>query len=120
MNRALFSGLSGTMAFQERLDVVGNNIANSNTVGFKEGRVTFQDALYQTLEGGRSGGELGIGGTNPVQIGSGVSLSAAGAPVGSTTPSRAGQPSTRNPLPAATRVLVSSRPKAPARLKQVA
>lgn len=75
MNRALFSGLSGTVAFQERLDVVGNNIANSNTVAYKEGRATFEDALYQTLEGGRSGSDVGIGGTSPVQIGSGVSLS---------------------------------------------
>ncbi len=74
MNRALFAGLSGTIAFQERLDVVGSNIANSNTVAYKESRTTFEDALYQTLEGGRSGGELGIGGSNPIQIGSGVSL----------------------------------------------
>ncbi len=74
MNRALFAGLSGTTAFQERLDVVGNNIANSNTVAYKEARAAFQDALYETLEGGRSGSELGIGGSNPMQIGSGVSL----------------------------------------------
>ncbi|MGD9498097.1 MAG: flagellar hook protein FlgE [Armatimonadota bacterium] len=74
MNRALFAGLSGTIAFQERLDVVGNNIANSNTVAYKEARCTFEDTLYQTLAGGRSGGELGIGGSNPMQIGSGVSL----------------------------------------------
>ncbi len=74
MNRALFAGLSGTVAFQSRLDVVGNNIANSNTVGYKEGRVTFQDALYETLEGGRSGQTAGTGGSNPIQIGSGVTL----------------------------------------------
>jgi flagellar hook protein FlgE len=74
MNRALFAGLSGTTAFQNRLDVVGNNIANANTVAYKEGRTTFQDALYETLEGGRSGSEVGMGGSNPMQIGSGVSL----------------------------------------------
>jgi len=74
MNRALFSGLSGTVAFQSRLDVVGNNIANSNTVSYKEGRVTFEEALYQTLSGGRAGAELGLGGINPMQIGSGVSM----------------------------------------------
>ncbi len=73
MNRALFAGLSGTTAFQERLDVVGNNIANSNTVGYKQARTTFSEALYETLEGGRSGAEEGIGGANPVQVGSGVS-----------------------------------------------
>ncbi len=74
MNRALFAGLSGTVAFQNRLDVVGNNIANANTVGYKQGRTTFQDALYETLQGGRSGSEVGLGGSNPMQIGSGVSL----------------------------------------------
>lgn len=74
MNRALFAGLSGTIAFQNRLDVVGNNIANANTVAYKQGRTTFEEALYETLEGGRSGSEAGIGGANPVQIGSGVSL----------------------------------------------
>ncbi|MBD3293061.1 MAG: flagellar hook-basal body complex protein [Armatimonadia bacterium] len=74
MNRALFAGLSGTVAFQNRLDVVGNNIANANTVAYKEGRTTFEEALYETLGGGRSGSEAGIGGSNPVQIGSGVSL----------------------------------------------
>ena len=57
MNRALFAGLSGTVAFQSRLDVVGNNIANANTVAYKEGRTTFQEALYETLQGGRSGSE---------------------------------------------------------------
>lgn len=76
MNRALFSGLSGTIAFQNRLDVVGNNIANSNTIAYKQARATFRDALYQTLRGGSSGSETGLGGTNPIQIGSGVSLGA--------------------------------------------
>lgn len=76
MNRALFAGLSGTIAFQERLDVVGNNIANSNTIAYKQGRITFEDALYQTLQGGRAGSDVGMGGTNPMQIGSGVSVRA--------------------------------------------
>ncbi len=74
MNRALFAGLSGTVAFQSRLDVVGNNIANSNTVAYKQGRTIFQDALYQTIRGGRSGSDAGLGGMNPVQVGSGVTL----------------------------------------------
>lgn len=74
MNRALFSGLSGTIAFQERLDVVGNNIANSNTVAYKQSRTTFEDTLYETLESGTAGSESGVGGSNPIQIGSGVSL----------------------------------------------
>ena len=92
MNRAMFAGLSGTLAFQGRLDVVGNNIANSNTVGYKEGRVTFQDALYETLEGGRSGGEVGLGGTNPMQIGSGVSLGSVSVRHSQGSLERTGQP----------------------------
>lgn len=73
MNSALLAGLSGTLANQNYMDVLGNNIANSNSVGFKESRITFQDALYDTIRGGRSGSALGIGGTNPAQIGSGTS-----------------------------------------------
>ena len=74
MNRALFAGLSGTIAFQNRLDVVASNLANVTTNGYKQGRVTFQDALYQTLRAGRAGADVGLGGLNPMQIGSGVSL----------------------------------------------
>ncbi|MEA3402286.1 MAG: flagellar hook protein FlgE [Armatimonadota bacterium] len=92
MNRALFAGLSGTIAFQERMDVVGNNIANANTVAYKEGRTAFADALYETIEGGRSGGEAGIGGSNPVQIGSGVSLGAVSVQHAQGSLERTGQP----------------------------
>lgn len=92
MNRAMFAGLSGTVAFQNRLDVVGNNIANSNTVGYKEGRVTFADALYDTLAGGRSGGEVGLGGTNPMQIGSGVALGSVSVQHSQGALERTGQP----------------------------
>ena len=74
MNRALLAGLSGTLANQTYMDVLGNNIANANTVGFKEGRVTFQDAYYQTIRGGGSGSETGLGGTDPAQIGSGTTV----------------------------------------------
>lgn len=48
MMRSLFSGVSGMRNNQTRMDVSGNNIANVNTVGFKSGRVTFQDVLSQT------------------------------------------------------------------------
>jgi flagellar hook protein FlgE len=72
MSRALFAGLSGTLANQTLIDVLGNNIANANTVGFKEGRLTFQDTFYQTLRGGRAGSPTGSGGTDPIQVGSGV------------------------------------------------
>lgn len=74
MSRALLAGLSGTLANQTLIDVLGNNIANANTVGFKGSRVTFEDAFYQTQRGGRAGAELGLGGLNPQQIGSGTNI----------------------------------------------
>lgn len=74
MNRALLAGLSGTLANQTYIDVLGNNIANANTVGYHEGRVTFQDTFYDTLRGGRSGAGVGMGGLNPAQVGSGTSV----------------------------------------------
>ncbi|MFZ5754243.1 MAG: flagellar basal body protein, partial [Bacillota bacterium] len=51
MMRSLFAGVSGLKNHQTRMDVIGNNIANVNTVGFKKSRVTFQDMLSQTLRG---------------------------------------------------------------------
>ena len=73
MSRALYSGLAGTRANQDRLDVIGNNLANANTVGFKQSRVTFYDTFYQTLSSG-TGATATTGGTNPMQIGSGAGL----------------------------------------------
>ncbi|MCD6350706.1 MAG: flagellar hook protein FlgE [Armatimonadetes bacterium] len=70
MSRALYAGLSGTLANQTRLDVIANNLANVNTVGYKERRVEFADCFYQTLQAGR-GAEQGLG-MNPVQVGAGV------------------------------------------------
>ena len=51
MMRSLFSGVSGLKSHQTRMDVIGNNIANVNTIGFKSSRVTFADTLYQTQSG---------------------------------------------------------------------
>lgn len=68
--RSLFSAVSGLRNHQSRLDVIGNNISNVNTVGFKYGRVTFQDIFSQTVRGATA--SLGTsGGTNPVQVGLG-------------------------------------------------
>ena len=69
----MFSGVSGLKSHQTRMDVIGNNIANVNTTGFKAGRVTFEDMLSQTLSGAAAPGTT-IGGTNPKQIGLGVSV----------------------------------------------
>ncbi len=73
MNRALFAGLAGTITNQTRLDTIGNNLANSNTIGFKQSRATFRDTFYQTLRGG-SASSADSGGMNPIQVGSGNSL----------------------------------------------
>ncbi|MGM0640111.1 MAG: flagellar hook-basal body complex protein [Thermotogota bacterium] len=70
MLRAMYSGITGLRNFQTQMDVVGNNIANVNTVGFKSSRVTFQTTLLQTIKSGkRPDGQLG--GTNPMAIGLG-------------------------------------------------
>lgn len=75
MLRALFSGVSGLNQNVIRLDVIGNNIANVNTVGFKTARVSFGDAFSQTLRGGTVA-RSNRGGVNPIQVGSGVRVHA--------------------------------------------
>jgi flagellar hook protein FlgE len=65
--RALFSGVSGIRSHQVRMDVIGNNIANVNTTGFKGSRVTFQDVFSQTLSAGSAQ-------TAPQQVGLGVAI----------------------------------------------
>ncbi len=70
MLRSLFDGVSGLRNQQTRMDVIGNNIANVNTVAFKTGRVTFKEGFAQLLQGAsRPPGDQG--GTNPIQIGLG-------------------------------------------------
>lgn len=76
MLRSLYSGVSGMRGFQTKLDVIGNNIANVNTVGFKAGRVMFQDILSQTVAGGTAPVDGTQGGVNAKQIGLGVTVAA--------------------------------------------
>ncbi|NOU93427.1 flagellar hook-basal body complex protein [Paenibacillus sp. LMG 31456] len=76
MLRSLYSGVSGMRGFQTKLDVIGNNIANVNTVGFKAGRVMFKDILSQTVAGVTPSVDGTKGGVNSKQIGLGVSISA--------------------------------------------
>jgi flagellar hook protein FlgE len=73
MMRSLFSAISGLRNHMSYMDVVGNNIANVNTVAFKSSRVTFQDILSQNIKGASSP-QGGRGGTNPAQIGLGMNL----------------------------------------------
>lgn len=73
MASSLFTALSGLKTHQSWLDVIGNNLANSNTPGYKTGRATFADNFSQTMRFA-TGPSGGLGGTNPTQIGGGVNL----------------------------------------------
>ncbi|MCK8823546.1 flagellar hook protein FlgE [Fuchsiella alkaliacetigena] len=73
MMRSMFAGVSGLKAHQDKMDVVGNNISNVNTVGYKGSRANFSELLSQTLQGA-SAPQDGRGGTNPQQIGLGTQL----------------------------------------------
>jgi flagellar hook protein FlgE len=75
---ALLAGVSGLQANQEMLDVIGNNLANSNTTGYKSQSVNFADLIYQTLAQGTAPSATS-GGTNPMQIGSGVGIASVSA-----------------------------------------
>lgn len=75
MLRSLYSGVSGMRGFQTKLDVIGNNIANVNTIGFKGSRAMFKDILSQTVSGVTAPAD-GNGGINAKQIGLGVTLAA--------------------------------------------
>ena len=73
MMRSMYSGVSGLKTHQTKMDVIGNNIANVNTVGFKSSSVTFSEIMYQNLSGASGPNALtGTGGVNAKQIGLGV------------------------------------------------
>ncbi|WP_338786613.1 flagellar hook-basal body complex protein [Metabacillus sp. FJAT-53654] len=74
MLRSLYSGISGMKNFQTKLDVIGNNIANVNTYGFKKSRVTFADLVNQQISGASAATQTSAG-TNPQQIGLGSKIS---------------------------------------------
>lgn len=73
MMKALFAAIAGLQNHITFMDVVGNNIANVNTQGFKASRVTFQDMLSQTISGASAPTE-NRGGTNPQQVGLGMKI----------------------------------------------
>ena len=73
MVKSLYSGVTGLKTHQQKMDVIGNNIANVNTTGFKTGVVTFSDVYYQTKKA-PSGTTATLGGTNPRQVGYGVKM----------------------------------------------
>ncbi|SFB25109.1 flagellar hook-basal body protein [Acetitomaculum ruminis DSM 5522] len=76
MMRALYSGVSGLKTHQTKMDVIGNNIANVNTVGFKSTSVTFQELMYQTTQSASGAQTNGRGGVNAKQIGLGSTTGA--------------------------------------------
>ena len=76
MNTSLRTSASGMMAQQRMIDVIANNLANVNTTAFKRGRVTFQDVLYETVQGVRPGSSLGTETVGAVQVGRGVRVAA--------------------------------------------
>ena len=75
MMASLFAGVSGLRNHQVRMNVIGNNIANINTIGYKASRVNFQEALVQTFKGAGRPSNV-TGGTNPIQLGLGMEVSA--------------------------------------------
>jgi flagellar hook protein FlgE len=73
ISQSLFSAISGLINHQTRLDNIGNNLANINTVGYKRSALRFQDVLSQTVRGGSSPDGT-RGGTNPLQLGLGMQV----------------------------------------------
>ena len=73
MMRSLYSGVSGMQNHQTRMDVIGNNISNVNTTGFKRGRVNFHDLLSQQMSGAARPTDE-VGGVNPKEVGLGMNI----------------------------------------------
>ena len=77
MMRSLWSGVSGLRVHQTKMDVIGNNISNVNTVGFRGGSVNFTDVFYQTTQNASGpNANTGAAGTNAMQIGLGANVAA--------------------------------------------
>lgn len=75
MNRAMYSGVAGLKTHQTRMDVIGNNIANVNTVGYKSQSALFSELLYQNSSNASGPNPTtNIGGVNPKQVGLGVKM----------------------------------------------
>lgn len=74
MVRSLYSGVAGLTVHQTRMDVIGNNIANVNTHGFKASSVTFRDIYYQAAKSPTGGTAYDYAGNNPSTVGYGVQL----------------------------------------------
>lgn len=79
MMRSLYSGISGLRVHQTKMDVIGNNISNVNTVGFRAGIANFTDVFYQTTQNASGpNANTGAAGTNAMQIGLGANVASIG------------------------------------------
>lgn len=90
MLRSLYSGVSGMKNLQTKMDVVSNNIANVNTIGFKSSRVLFQDMMSQTVSNATAPGN-GYGGVNGSQVGLGVQAGSIGRDTSAGAPQSTGR-----------------------------
>ena len=91
MVRSMYAGVAGMKASQTRMDVIGNNIANVNTYGFKSSRATFRDMYYQQLRGA-SAGTATRGGINPSMVGYGSQIASIDLLMGQSAMSSTGNP----------------------------
>lgn len=89
MLRAMDSAVAGLRAHQSKLDVIGNNIANVNTFGFKSQSYSFKEAMYQTAIASTGGGDAAAG-NNPAQFGYGTMTGTISSDMSVSTPSYAG------------------------------
>lgn len=92
MVRSMYAAIAGLKTHQSKMDVIGNNISNCNTYGYKTSRATFQEALY-TTSSHASGGTDSFGGRNASQVGYGCSLATVDKNFEGSTPAATGRPS---------------------------
>lgn len=88
----MYAAIAGLKTHQSKMDVIGNNISNCNTYGYKTSRATFQEALY-TTSSHASGGTDSFGGRNASQVGYGCSLATVDKNFAGSTPAATGRPS---------------------------
>lgn len=77
MSQALYSAITGIQTNQQNLNVIADNLANMNTIGFKSSQVNFESIFSKTIQSGSASNDF-VGGTNPMQVGLGVQVSEIG------------------------------------------
>ena len=91
MTGAMYAAIAGLRTHMQNLNIIGNNVANVNTYGYKASRAVFKTSLYTTLNGG-SNGTTSMGGTNPSQIGYGATVSSVDVDMGAGNYAVTGKP----------------------------